>query len=160
MNRIANYTIKGFLYQFNVTLLNILDSSDDAVITVEGLIEDIDIETDTGINAIQCKYHETAEKFVLSSVCEPILQMMVHFKNNPASQIAYALYAHFPNEQIGEKRLSIENLKTIIGTSAEKLKRYTKILTSTTKKMKEVPHLLWIVVYFFTFFIVSFSLCS
>ena len=43
MTRVANYTIKGFLYQFNVTLLAILDSQENSVTTVEGLIEDIDI---------------------------------------------------------------------------------------------------------------------
>jgi hypothetical protein len=36
MSRVADYTIKGFLYQFHKTLLEILTSAADAEITVEG----------------------------------------------------------------------------------------------------------------------------
>ncbi len=128
MTRVANYTIKGFLYQFNVTLLAILDSPEESVITVEGLIEDIDIADANQITAIQCKYHESVDRFVLSSVYEPILQMMLHFKNNPRHNISYALYAHFPNEPAGEKQVTIPDLNTIINSSDVSLKKYTLLL--------------------------------
>jgi hypothetical protein len=128
MNRVANYTIKGFLYQFNVTLLTILDSSEDSVVTVEGLIEDIDIIGNNQVTAIQCKYHESVDRFTLSSIYEPILQMMLHFINNPRQNISYSLYAHFPNESIGEKQLTIEELRKIIESSDESLKKYTSQL--------------------------------
>ena len=75
MTRSADYTIQGFLYQFNKTLLEILKEADDSQITIEGIIEDIDIENCTGITAIQCKYHE-GQKFSLSKVHKPLLQMM------------------------------------------------------------------------------------
>ncbi len=57
-SRTADYTIQGFLYQFNKTLLSIIEASDDAEIVVEGLIEDIDIHGPLQTTAIQCKYHE------------------------------------------------------------------------------------------------------
>ena len=57
MNREADYTIKGFLYQFNVTLEQLLLSTDGSSITVEGIIEDVDIKTPIDTKAIQCKYH-------------------------------------------------------------------------------------------------------
>jgi hypothetical protein len=97
MPRSADYTIQGFLYQFNKTLLTILTSQDDAVITVEGIVEDVEIVTTTGMTAIQCKYHETRESFSASGVFKPLLQMMKHFHSNPTASIRYVLFAHFPS---------------------------------------------------------------
>lgn len=48
MSRTADYTIQGFIYQFIITFHKLLISTDDAEITVEGIIEDIDIVTPTG----------------------------------------------------------------------------------------------------------------
>jgi hypothetical protein len=63
--RTADSTIKGFLYQFNKTLLEITQTEDDETITVEGLVEDIDIyHTDGTLKAIQCKYHESKDKYI------------------------------------------------------------------------------------------------
>ena len=59
VSRAADYTIQGFIYQFNKTLLAILDSTDEATIVVEGVIEDIDIHEPLQTTAIQCKYHES-----------------------------------------------------------------------------------------------------
>src|SRR5471032_1729235 len=59
MSRSADYTIQGFLYQFNQTLSELLKATDDAVITIEGIVEDIEVATFAGTKAIQCKYHET-----------------------------------------------------------------------------------------------------
>ena len=42
MGRVADSTIKGFMYQFNLTLNQILKASDD-IIKVEGIVEDIDV---------------------------------------------------------------------------------------------------------------------
>ncbi|MOA38462.1 hypothetical protein D3C78_1601500 [compost metagenome] len=59
MGRSADYTIQGFLYQFNQTLAELLKAADDAEITIEGIVEDIEVATFSGTKAIQCKYHET-----------------------------------------------------------------------------------------------------
>jgi hypothetical protein len=40
MSRSADYSIQGFLYQFNKTALEILKCHDDELIVVEGVIED------------------------------------------------------------------------------------------------------------------------
>ena len=42
--RQADSTIKGYLYQFNKSILEILKAEDDDIITLEGVIEDIDIQ--------------------------------------------------------------------------------------------------------------------
>jgi hypothetical protein len=97
MGRSADYTIQGFLYQFNKTLLELLSSSDDDIITIEGIIEDIEIVTPDRIKAIQCKYHETQQVFAISSLYKPLLQMMKHQLSNSDGKIRYHLFAHFPN---------------------------------------------------------------
>lgn len=97
MGRSADYTIQGFLYQFNLTLSELLKAADEAEITIEGIVEDIEVATFTGTKAIQCKYHETQEKYSPSILYDPLLQMMKHFKSNPNAKINYHLFAHFPN---------------------------------------------------------------
>lgn len=97
MLRAADYTIKGFLYQFNKTLLEILNSPDGSSITVEGIVEDVEIVTPALMTAIQCKYHEASETFTPSNIFKPLLQMMQHFHANPGANIRYILFAHYPS---------------------------------------------------------------
>lgn len=97
MGRSADYTIQGFLYQFNQTLSELLKAADDDVITIEGIVEDIEVASFAGTKAVQCKYHETQDKYTPSILYHPLLQMMKHFKSNPGGKITYCLFAHFPN---------------------------------------------------------------
>ena len=76
--RQANSTIKGYLYQFNKSILEILNADDEASITLEGVIEDIDIQLPNATTTIQCKYHDDS-KFTMSSVAAPILEMVCHY---------------------------------------------------------------------------------
>jgi hypothetical protein len=100
MGRSADYTIQGFLYQFNQTLSELLKAPDDAVIAIEGIVEDIEVASFAGTKAIQCKYHETQNKYTPSILYDPLLQMMKHFKSNPNAKIKYHLFAHFPNNPV------------------------------------------------------------
>ena len=129
MSRTADYTIQGFLYQFNKTLLEILKAPEDSSVTIEGVIEDIDILAPSKTTAIQCKYHETQQSFSLSLLYEPLLQMMVHYKNNPDAKITYVLYGYFPNKSPGDKYpLKEEYLSQIISTKNQKYKKYVSAL--------------------------------
>lgn len=95
--RQANSSIRGYLYQFNKTILEILNSSDDKVITLEG-IEDIEINSSLETILIQCKYHE-ALNFSMSNVALPILEMFAHYCNNNSNKnFSYRLYIFFKNE--------------------------------------------------------------
>jgi hypothetical protein len=96
MSRAADYAIQGFLYQFNKTMLAILNSQDGSIVTVEGIVEDIEITMPTAMTVIQCKYHEASEGFTASSIFKPSLQMMDHFHANSSINIHYILFAHFP----------------------------------------------------------------
>lgn len=98
MARSADYTIQGFLYQFNKTLLQVLESGDEDIITVEGIVEDIEVvSASDGSTAIQCKYHEAASGFSVSTIYKPLLQMLVHFHAvDTPGRTKYVLFAHFP----------------------------------------------------------------
>lgn len=97
MPRAADYTIQGFLYQFNKTALEILKAQTDDAITVEGIVEDIEVTSSTSLTAIQCKYHEASTAFSPSAIYKPLLQMLKHFSDHTTSQVRYVLFAYFPN---------------------------------------------------------------
>ncbi len=120
MNREADHTIKGFVYQFNKTLEELLNSDDGANVKVEGIVEDIDVISSDTIKAIQCKYHETKKDFNISDISKPVLQMLAHFSENKNKNIQYILYAHFPNEPEGEKAINKADIENIIGTLNQK----------------------------------------
>lgn len=126
MSRAADYTIQGFLYQFNKTLVEILKAPDDAVIHIEGIVEDIEIQTSTGLEAIQCKYHETQEKFALSILYKPLLQMMHHFHLNNDQTIKYKLFCHFPMDtEQPEITITKSDIETTLKTKNLTLQKYT-----------------------------------
>lgn len=133
MTRTADYTIQGFIYQFIITFHKLLVSPDDSEITVEGIVEDIDILTPTGQEAVQCKYHESKQKFTLSTIYKPVLQMFCHYKKNPTANILYRLHAHFPNETVGsEKILTKTELDSILDSKAADLQIYISELIGFT----------------------------
>lgn len=99
--RSAEHSIQGFLYQFDKTILEILNNEDDTEVTIEG-IEDIDVvnqQTDEFI-AIQCKYHST-KTYYHSELKKPVREFLKHFKEtkktntNTKTVDTYYLYAHF-----------------------------------------------------------------
>lgn len=96
-SRSAEATIKGYFYQFDNSILEILKLKNDSdSITVEG-IEDIDINSSGDISAIQCKYYEGTD-YNHSIISEPIRLMLNHFANykkglNP--KIRYILRGHY-----------------------------------------------------------------
>ena len=129
MGRTADYTIAGFLYQFNKTLQVLLESEDDDQIVIEGINEDIEVyDSEGGIKAIQCKYHESKETFNLSDIYKPIIQMMEHFfdNGNVYKNIEYRLFAHFPSKKVGEE-VDLETAQIEEMLESENVKLKTKI---------------------------------
>jgi hypothetical protein len=97
--RSAESTIKGFLYQFHKTAAEIISADEADVLTVEGIIEDIDIQSaDDATIAIQCKYHESASSYTPSIIYKPLLQMAVHDSNNHGTKCRYRIFIHIPNQ--------------------------------------------------------------
>lgn len=142
-SRVADSTIKGFIYQFNKTILEILDSPT-ATIHVEGIVEDVDkYEADNSITAIQCKYHESSEKFILSLIYKPIILMIKTFLIRPHDNISFVLFIHIPNEEERDQRLSIEELDQVLNTQAQKLRSIIDALNlDNFDKQKFIDHLI------------------
>jgi len=94
--RQADSAIRGYLYQFNKSIYEILQLADGAEITLEGVIEDIDIQSLSSTTTIQCKYHED-KKFKISDVAAPILEMFSHYCecNALGKSVSYILYAYY-----------------------------------------------------------------
>lgn len=97
-SRQANETIKGYFYQFNKTIFEIISqNNDETKIIIEG-IEDVDLETDDTYTAIQCKYYST-QTYNHSVIKKTIICMFNHFLNNKSSNLKYKIYANFKDGQ-------------------------------------------------------------
>lgn len=104
-DRSATATIKGYLYQFDQTIVRLLEASRYGSITVEG-VEDIDLD-DGGESAfVQCKYYEGTE-YNHSVIKDAVIQMLRHFHaaGCPTDQVfRYRLYGHYRG---GQHKLSL-----------------------------------------------------
>jgi hypothetical protein len=126
-NRSANATIKGYFYQFDHTVVQVLSAtSANTVVTVEG-IEDIDIATDGESVLTQCKYYE-GTAYNHSVIKNAVIHMLRHYKVSgcPVGQsLRYRIYGHYNGGQ--EKfpaDLDIEFLKTDLLTYTSKGKTH------------------------------------
>lgn len=128
MSRTADYTIQGFLYQFNKTAVEILRAQDDDAITVEGIAEDIEVRSHLSLTAIQCKYHETSRSFTESAVYKPLLQMLKHFSDNPTANIRYVLFAHFPGADVEPPTVDRSTLHAALASKDKNLAKHIKAL--------------------------------
>lgn len=103
-NRSANAPIKGYFYQFDHTILQILQtSSSDSSVVIEG-IEDVDIEDGNHAALVQCKYYEGTE-YNHSVVKDAVIQMLRHYHKGGClitQQLRYCLFGHY---QSGQNRL-------------------------------------------------------
>ncbi|WP_088226188.1 DUF4297 family anti-phage-associated protein [Desulfosporosinus sp. FKB] len=103
-DRAAINTIKGYFYQFDYSILKILELRNDAdSITVEG-IEDVDISELEGNTAIQCKYYANTE-YNHSEIALSIRFMLKDFKGRKdigTAAINYKLYGYY---QKGQEKL-------------------------------------------------------
>lgn len=126
--RAADATIKGYYYQFDTSILKLLElPTDSDSVIIEG-IEDIDITTATDTTTVQCKYL-SKPTFINSAVRAPITLMLNHF-TNPATpnNLKYILYAHFESETSGsEPTIDLTRLKEILTYTEKKVKKHYEI---------------------------------
>ena len=128
--RQADSTIRGYLYQFNKSIYEILMLEENSSMTLEGVIEDIDIFSPTSTTTIQCKYHED-KKFQISSVASPILEMLCNYCESSClgKTIQYILYAYF-NENVDS--VNKDDFIEFINTTVDKdvlIKYFHRIYT-------------------------------
>lgn len=100
-SRSAHATIKGYFYQFDHTILQLLEATaPQSSVVVEG-IEDIDLDDGDESAFVQCKYYEGTE-YNHSVIKEAVIQMLRHFHKAgcPATQtFKYRLYGHYKGGQ-------------------------------------------------------------
>lgn len=101
MDRSAVDTIRGYFYQFDYSILKVLQlSNHDDSIVVE-CIEDVDIHTASEVTAVQCKYYAGTE--YNHSVIKPaVMFMLAHFKKTRGEGrqlIKYSLRGHYNSGQ-------------------------------------------------------------
>jgi hypothetical protein len=139
--RQANSTIKGYLYQFNKSILEILSADDEASIILEGVIEDIDIKLPNATSTIQCKYHEDF-KFTMSSVAAPILEMICHYNECVAlgKSTQYVLYAHFGENIEKIDTAAFENHISTTTSKELQLSYFHKIYTISDVSILELAN--------------------
>jgi len=101
VDRSAVNTIRGYFYQFDYSIIKILEleNATDSIV-IEG-IEDIDVSSASEETAIQCKYYEHTE--YNHSVIAPAIRLMIaHFKKvveGNAVPINYRLYGYYKSGQ-------------------------------------------------------------
>lgn len=100
-DRSAVSTIRGYFYQFDRSILSILDLAEDQESVSLECIEDIDVKTATDTTAVQCKYYEKTE--YNHSVIKPAISFMLsHFKEGLTDgqpSIKYKLSGYFESGQ-------------------------------------------------------------
>ena len=129
-DRSAVFTIRGYFYQFDRSVLSILDLAEDQESVSVECIEDIDVHTATDTTAVQCKYYEKTE--YNHSVIKPAISYMLsHFKEGLTDgqpSIKYKLSGYFES---GQEKL-------ILPLGIEFLKEH--FLTKTTKGVTVRQH--------------------
>lgn len=124
MDRTATDTIMGFNYQFNKSILEILNADLNTQIRLEGYIEDLDLFKGDDIIGIQCKYYESVSNLTPSTLAKPIFDMLIsHIKDN---NIKFKLYIHCKNDSnVNTGKLSYDIFKEILNTRNKKnIKKY------------------------------------
>lgn len=100
-DRSATDTLRGYFYQFDLTILSVLQlTSPDDSIEIE-CIEDIDIRTATEVTATQCKYYAKTE-YNHSAIKDAVKYMVSHFKESLAGtkpKVSYSIKGHYASGQ-------------------------------------------------------------
>lgn len=124
-DRSAVSTLKGYFYQFDFTILQLLklEHITDKIM-VEG-IEDIDISSADSKIAIQCKYYEGTE-YNHSEISEAVKYLLMDFaerKNSDSKKIKYMLYGYYSKGQDKfPDKLDVSFLKMKFLTHKRKIK--------------------------------------
>lgn len=111
------YAIKGFLYQFDLTIETILNNPSQQIEFEH--VQDINYEE----YVIQVKHKETQD-YQPSKVRKPIMQLIKIFENDNSKQLC--LYCHFKNTTLADKTLTLEELDTILGKEKDSIALHLK----------------------------------
>lgn len=100
-DRSAVDTIRGYFYQFDLSILSVLQlTSPDDSVEIE-CTEDIDIRTATEVTATQCKYYAKTE-YNHSEIKDAVKHMVSHFKESLTGtkpNVSYSIKGHYASGQ-------------------------------------------------------------
>lgn len=113
--RSAEKTIKGYYYQFDYSIIKVLELPDDNdTICIEG-VEDVDITDESNVIFHQCKCYESSE-YVHSKITPAIRQMLCHYAQNKSKDFHYHLYGTFQSGQEKFPGVSLSFIKNNVCT--------------------------------------------
>jgi len=140
-DRSAIDTIVGYFYQFDKTILDILNSDNEQTVVVEG-IEDIDLVSPDETIAVQCKYYEKSE-YNHSVIKKPLMLMLKHYAGllkSGSPRIKYHLYGHYKS---GQEKLSLPLSNDYLKTNFLTYTKNESIVIDEKKTTKRVTHKLY-----------------
>lgn len=123
VSRSAGATIKGYVYQFDRTILEILDLGPGGSVRVEG-VEDVDLLGSIDSSAIQIKYMAATKYTSPKTLRDPILEMLRSFAEG--REWIYVLHVHF-GEGTPPVALTLAELKECL-TKRTRTTRATELL--------------------------------
>ena len=142
-SRQAIDTIRGYYYQFDLTISQILEQKNEKnTITIEG-VEDIDIASIDGNTTIQCKYYQ-GTTYNHSQIKDAIIFFAEHYasvKNSNDKKINYKLYGHYKS---GHGKLDIELDINFFKNNFFKKISYKEVEGKNGKKTKEIDKITYI----------------
>lgn len=140
-DRSAIDTIVGYFYQFDKTILDLLESDNNQTIVVEG-IEDIDLINADETTAVQCKYYEKTE-YNHSVIKKPLMLMLKHYAGllkSGSPIIKYHLFGHYKS---GQEKLSLPLSNDYLKTNFLTYTKNESIVIDEKKTTKRVTHKLY-----------------
>jgi len=113
--RDATATIRGYMYQFDATILAILRLTGDKYLDVEG-IEDFDIGADVPTDLFQCKYYaaQRLTPAVLRDAILPMLKGYLGLDELTKRKRQFHLYGYFKDTSPGELHPTHQELKAAL----------------------------------------------
>lgn len=125
--RSAHGSIRGYLYQFEKSALEILNNGSFQVARIEG-IEDLDIIENNEITATQIKYWESRDIFSNKSIAKPLFEMYKNFCNN--QELKFNLYVYLSEQKNHPGFLSREDIVDSFSSESVKgeVENYSKEL--------------------------------
>jgi len=145
--REATATIRGYIYQFDASILAVLGSTSGDTVTVEG-VEDFDVLSENRDTHGQVKYYE-AQKLTDATVRNAILPMLEGFLRYPTEirkRKRYILYGHFkqaPDEApayalADMQRILVQRHYKVDETTGDKVRTEVNLQTKTGASDEEL----------------------
>lgn len=110
-DRSAHASIKGYCYQFDRTIIEILEADANTEVLIEGL-EDIDLLGASRDSAVQVKYWASKKYSTPRSIHEPIELMLDAYSSGADHD--FILHVHFGQESTPPETLTLDELRTCL----------------------------------------------